>query len=168
MADKTRRYAAYGSNLHPERLRNRVAHARCVGTSFLRQHTLKFHKRGQDQSAKCSFSPCGQGLHVAVYELDEPGKQTLDRIEGVGRGYDVTKLHVPGFGECFTYLAARTHVDELLRPFDWYREMVLSGCRKHAFPGAYCDSIAAIPAIKDPDRDRRTRNWGIVELLRNS
>ncbi len=161
-----RRYAAYGSNLHPRRLRERVAHATCVGTSFLRQHTLQFHKRGQDRSAKCSFSSCGQGMHVAVYEIDESGKQTLDRIEGAGKGYDVANLHVPGFGECFTYIAARTHIDELLQPFDWYREMVLLGCREHAFPSTYCESIATIPVIEDPDRERRANSWGIVERLR--
>jgi hypothetical protein len=163
---KKLRYAAYGSNLHPRRLRERIEHAKLVGTSFLKQHTLQFHKRGQDESAKCSFSSCGQGMHVAIYEVNESGKQVLDRIEGVGKGYDVASLHVPGIGECFTYIAARTHIDDFLQPFDWYREMVLLGCHSHAFPGAYCDSIAAVPTIADPDEDRRKKNWGIVELLR--
>ncbi len=163
---KRLRYAAYGSNLHPRRLRERIEHAKLVGTSFLNQHTLQFHKRGQDQSAKCSFSSCGRGMHVAVYEVDDTGKQVLDRIEGVGRGYEVAGLHVPGIGECFTYIAAKTHIDDLLQPFDWYREMVLLGCRRHAFPVAYCNRIATIPAIADPDLDRRTRNWEIVERLR--
>ena len=160
------RYAAYGSNLHPRRLRERIQHASLVGTSFLEQHTLQFHKRGQDQSAKCSFSSCGRGMHVAVYEMNDSDKQVLDHIEGVGRGYDVANLHVPGIGECFTYIASRTHIDDLLHPFDWYREMVLLGCRRHAFPDAYCDSIAAIPTVADPDQDRRAKNWRIVELLR--
>jgi gamma-glutamylcyclotransferase (GGCT)/AIG2-like uncharacterized protein YtfP len=163
---KRLRYAAYGSNLHPQRLRERIEHAKLVGTSFLEQHTLQFHKRGQDQSAKCSFSSCGRGMHVAVYEIDESGKQVLDRIEGAGRGYNVANLHVPDIGECFTYIAARTHIDELLQPFDWYREMVLLGCRSHAFPGAYCDRIAAIPAVADPDAGRRAKNWEIVDRLR--
>ena len=105
-------------------------------------------------------------MHVAVYEIDAASKQMLDRIEGVGRGYDVADLHVPSFGECFTYLAAGSHIDDLLHPYDWYREMVLLGSRRLAFPNAYSESIAAVPAIADPDRERRTMNWGIVERLR--
>ena len=163
---KARRYAAYGSNLHPRRLRERIANARLVGTSFLKQYTLRFHKRGQDQSGKCGISDCGRGLHVAVYEMDEDGKRQLDAIEGVGKGYEVGSLDVPGFGDCFTYVAAGSHIDELLHPFDWYREMVLLGCLRHAFPGAYCERIAAMPAIEDPDPRRRSDNWRIVERLR--
>ncbi|MDH3909632.1 MAG: gamma-glutamylcyclotransferase, partial [Gammaproteobacteria bacterium] len=62
-------YAAYGSNLHPRRLRERIKSATLRGTSFLHKYTLQFHKRGQDRSAKCGFSDCGQGMHVAVYEV---------------------------------------------------------------------------------------------------
>ena len=105
-------------------------------------------------------------MHVAVYEIDRAGKRKLDRIEGVGRGYDVGHIDVPGFGRCFTYLAASTHIDDLLHPFDWYREMVLLGCLRHAFPGAYCDRIAAMPAMADPHHQRRARNWRIVDTLR--
>lgn len=159
-------YAAYGSNLHPRRLRERIKSATLRGTSFLHKYTLQFHKRGQDLSAKCGFSDCGQGMHVAVYEIDDADRGILDGIEGVGKGYDVDEISVPGFGKCFTYVAARTHIDDLLRPFDWYHEMVLLGCLTHAFPAAYCERIAAVPVIEDPDPIRRNRNWRTVELLR--
>lgn len=159
-------YAAYGSNLHPQRLRERIRSATLRGTGFLRKYTLQFHKRGQDNSAKCGISDCGEGLHVAVYELDSADRKVLDGIEGVGKGYDVNEISVPGFDSCFTYVASRTHVDELLQPFDWYREMVLLGCLRHAFPAAYCERVAALPVIEDPDPVRRERNWRTVERLR--
>ena len=88
-------YAAYGSNLHPRRLRERIRSAKLRGTSFLHKYTLQFHKRGQDRSAKCGFSDCGQGMHVAVYEVDNVDRKTLDAIEGVGKGYDVDEISVP-------------------------------------------------------------------------
>ena len=75
-------YAAYGSNLHPRRLRERIRSATLRGTSFLHKYTLQFHKRGQDRSAKCGFSDCGQGMHVAVYEVDDADRKVLDVIEG--------------------------------------------------------------------------------------
>lgn len=159
-------YAAYGSNLHPQRLRERIRSATLRGTGFLSKFTLQFHKRGQDFSAKCGFSDCGEGLHVAVYEMHASDRKVLDGIEGVGKGYDLREVSVPGFGKCFTYVASRTHIDELLRPFDWYRDMVLLGCLRHAFPAAYCDRVAALPVIEDPDPVRRARNWRTVERLR--
>ena len=159
-------YAAYGSNLHPGRLRERIRSAKLRGTAFLSRYTLQFHKRGQDRSAKCGFTDCGRGLHVAVYEVDDADRKVLDRIEGVGRGYDVDEISVPGFGRCFTYAASRTHIDELLRPFDWYREMVLLGCLRHAFPAPYRERIAAVAVIADPDPVRRESNWHTVERLR--
>jgi gamma-glutamylcyclotransferase len=158
-------YAAYGSNLHPQRLRERIKSATLRGTAFLGRYTLRFHKRGQDDSAKCGISECGQGLHVAIYEMDEADRRVLDGIEGVGKGYEVDEVGVPGFGQCFTYVASSTHIDHLLQPFDWYREMVLLGCLRHAFPASYCERIAALPVIEDPDPARRERNWRTVERL---
>jgi hypothetical protein len=105
-------------------------------------------------------------MHVAVYEVDAADRKALDVIEGVGKGYDVGEIGVPGFGKCFTYVAARTHIDELLHPFDWYREMVLLGCLSHTFPAPYCERIATLPVIEDPDPARREQNWRTVELLR--
>ena len=60
-----------------------------------RRHPAKQHaghKRGQDRSAKCGFSECGQGMHVAVYEIDDGDRKVLDGIEGVGNGYDVHEI----------------------------------------------------------------------------
>ena len=46
-------YFAYGSNLHPERLRERVPSAESLGVARLEAHVLRFHKRGRDGSGKC-------------------------------------------------------------------------------------------------------------------
>ncbi|NCF16377.1 MAG: hypothetical protein GWP62_13765, partial [Gammaproteobacteria bacterium] len=133
-----------------------------------RKYTLQFHKRGQDQSAKCGITDCGQGLHIAIYEVAAADRKVLDTIEGVGNGYDIDEISVPGFGKCFTYVASHTHIDELLEPFDWYREMVLLGCLRHAFPATYCERIATLPVIEDPDSVRRDRNWSTVDVLRRT
>lgn len=159
-------YAAYGSNLHPGRLQERIASATLVGTSLLSKYGLRFHKRGMDRSAKCGLSNHGEGVHVAVYEIGSGDKRVLDQIEGVGKGYDAGVVEAPGFGSCHTYFASETHIDDQLQPFDWYKEMVLLGCLTHAFPGAYCERIAALPAIVDRDQRRARQNWHIVGRLR--
>lgn len=80
-------YAAYGSNLHPLRLRERVASARLIGTHFLADWSLRFHKRSRDKSAKCNIDAGGSGIYVAVSDISVADMRTLDGIEGLGSGY---------------------------------------------------------------------------------
>ena len=158
-------YAAYGSNLHPERLQRRLASARLAGTDFLPDFTLHFLKRGADGSGKCTILPGERGVHFAVYSIDTAEKPLLDRIEGAGHGYDLVTLELPGFGACFSYLASASHFADDLPPFCWYREMVLQGCRLHGFPADYVAAIDAIVPLRDPDHDRRRSNWAIVDRM---
>jgi gamma-glutamylcyclotransferase len=158
-------YAAYGSNLHPERLQRRLASARLAGTGFLPGFTLHFRKRGADGSAKCTILPDGPGAHFAIFSIDAAEKYLLDRIEGVGQGYDLVTLNVPGFGPCFSYMASASHLADGLPPFCWYREMVLRGCRLHGFPADYVAAIDAIVPLRDPNPGRWQKNWALVEKM---
>jgi len=161
------RYAAYGSNLHPLRLERRGIGARLVGTSRVEGHALHFHKRGQDASGKCNIAGPGDGVYVAVFELNIEHKIVLDRIEGVGNGYDKDEIDVPGHGMCHTYVAQDTHIDEEIEPFDWYRELVIAGSRFHGFPDDYIERLVSTPAVRDHDDMRGTENWLTVEALRS-
>ena len=158
-------YVAYGSNLHPLRLERRIPAAKCVGTAALDDYALRFHKRSLDGSGKCSIAPGGERVHVAVYEIDTAGLRRLDRIEGVGTGYERLTVDVPGFGACMSYTAGAGYVDDRLQPYDWYREMVIRGCRYHGCPGSYIERIAAVAALPDPDERRSAANWEIVNGL---
>ena len=156
------RYAAYGSNLHPVRLRERVPSARLLGTGVVRDFSLRFHKRGADGSAKCNITSSSGEIHVAVYEIATAHKEELDRIEGVGSGYEVERITVPKVGHCFTYVASESHIDDHLRPFTWYRELVLVGCRHLGFPADYVREIGTIRALRDSDAERHARHMSIV------
>lgn len=162
----TRRYASYGSNLHPVRLQQRVPSARLLGTSYHPDYSLRFHKLSRDGSAKCGIFEGSTGVHFAVFELTENDKIALDAIEGVGKGYDLALIELPGFGECFTYLPADTHVRPDLAPYDWYREIVLLGCELHGFPDDYCAAIRDVATTKDPDDERQRINSDTVAALR--
>lgn len=159
------RYAAYGSNLHPQRLSRRLASARLLGTAFLPEWSLRFHKRSVDASAKCSISRGSDGVHFTIFEISQTDRQALDRIEGVGSGYDVINLDMPDFGQCFSYAASETHIDEALDPYDWYLALVLIGARALEFPRGYVKGIAAVPACRDPDRTRRREMWDLVDSI---
>lgn len=108
------------------------------------------------------------GLYVAVYQMSESDKRALDKIEGVGEGYVDATIAVPGIGDCATYVAADSRVDDTLNPYDWYKELVLLGCEKLGLPAAYIQRIARVSAISDPDTGRRGDNWKIVDMLRAS
>ena len=161
-------YAAYGSNLHPIRIGERLPSARFIGTGFLADQSLHFHKRSLDGSGKCSIVAVGSGVHVAVYEISRSDKHRLDAIEGVGRGYSTEIIDVPGYSDCATYIGQPTHIEEGLPPYDWYRELVWLGCRYHGFPEDYMRDIGDIDAVIDPDEQRRAKNWRLVDKLRSA
>ena len=159
------RYLAYGSNLHPLRLRERVASARLIGTATVSGYGLAFTKRGQDGSGKCTILAGGDVVHGAVYEISREDKATLDSIEGVGRGYERFELSVPDFGDCATYIADAAWIDDALLPFCWYRDLVLAGASVHGFGEPYLERIRLLRTEADADAPRRERNERLVERL---
>jgi hypothetical protein len=139
-----------------------------VGNSAISGKSLCFHKRGGDRSAKCNIVPGTGNIYIAVYEISRREKLLLDRIEGVGCGYFTETIDAPGFGDCFVYIASSSHVDNGLRPYTWYKDLVLAGCEAHRFPSDYIATIRSVAAIADPDRDRHHNNMQIVERARQT
>ncbi len=162
------RYAAYGSNLHPARLTARTPSATLLGTARVPGWSLTFHKRSRDGSGKCMIEAGGNGIYVAVYEISQSDKLTLDAIEGLGLGYNEGHLAVPEFGDCVTYVADPAYRDESLDVYDWYRELVLLGAKSHKFPRDYVFCIEAVTTSEDPDPERRRKNWTVVDQVRSN
>ncbi len=158
-------YFAYGSNMSVKRLRARISSARVVCTAFLPGHELKFHKHGDDDSAKCDAAEVGGPAEVigVVYDIHSADKAVLDKIEGVGCGYEqktvavVTEVGLPL--EAVTYYATRINPD--LKPFAWYKEHVLRGAREHDLPDHYIEMISAVEAMEDPRTGRHSREIAI-------
>ena len=165
-------YLAYGSNLHPFRLTQRIASAELLGVAALPGKRLSFDKQSRDGSAKCMFVETGapdHNLHGAVYSIDPREKATLDAIEGVGLGYDVQIVEARIDGvvyEAFTYAAATTHVRPGLLPYHWYRELVLLGAQYHGLPDDYVATIAAVTSVDDPDVDRARDKAMLLRAMR--
>ncbi len=162
------KYLAYGSNLHPLRLQQRVASARPLGVVELPGWQLRFHKRGRDGSAKCNVietqGPADR-VHGVVYDIAARDKPALDRAEGLGRGYQLQRLDLQPYGETFFYVAAAGHIDDALRPFGWYKAYVVEGARFHGLPEAYIGAIEQASAIVDPDPLRQRDNIRLLWRL---
>ena len=155
-------YFAYGSNMSLARLQARVPAARHAGCARPPAHTPKFHKLGDDGSAKLDAVPSdaqGDAVLGVLYRMSAQDKAVLDPIEG--RGYEVVEVAVESMSDgpvkAFMYRALR--IDPDARPFAWYVNHVLVGARAAGLPDAYVAAIAATPSIDDPDpaRDARER-----------
>jgi gamma-glutamylcyclotransferase len=163
-------YFAYGSNMSQQRLLARIPVRRVPGVFRLEQHELRFHKIGKDGSAKCDayFTDTEIAVYGVLYEVQPAGKQLLDRIEGLGRGYGEKEVAVYGGGgtaiEAVTYCA--THIDESLLPFTWYKQHVLRGAQEAGLPSPHIDQIAAAPALQDPDRTRAMQELSVYTAAR--
>jgi len=147
-------------------LTERIASAQLLTTSFLPDWSLHFHKRSIDGSAKCNILAGSSGIHVAVFEISAEDKLVLDGIEGRGIGYSETMLNVPEVGDCFSYVARPSHIDDSLTLYDWYKELVLAGALMHGFPDDYVERIRVVPTQQDPDSHRNINNWKTVDLVK--
>jgi gamma-glutamylcyclotransferase len=162
------RYAAYGSNLHPLRLQERVPSATLLTCVNVPNWQLLFHKRGQDGSGKCSIARSEQSVYFAIFDMAAAHKPALDRAEGLNFGYEHTVLSIAGHGDCFAYVASHSHVEERLQPFSWYKELVLAGMEYHRLPAAYLQTVQAIESLVDTDSRRHAHHMELAARARAS
>ena len=156
-------YFAYGSNLCRSRLVSRATGAESLGAAALTGYRLRWHKRSVDGSGKCSVEPAAAATAVygVVYRMSKVAKRALDRVEGVGRGYDIAEVQVRVGGvlvPATTYVADPEYVVDELRPYAWYRELVVRGAVDQGLPEAYVASLRGVETWKDPDADREVQN----------
>lgn len=154
-------YLAYGSNLHPYRLIQRVPNARLVTTTRLDSYSVSFSKRSHDGSSKCNLAMSERkdcAAHVAIYAIPTVEKHLLDAAEGLGKGYDHARLKLRVANKAydvFAYAAAITHTVRELLPYDWYKSMVIEGAHYHGFPDDYIGDLESQPSKPDSDVRRR-------------
>lgn len=164
-------YFAYGSNLHPIRLVERVASAKLIGVTSLQEYSLAFHKKSTDGSAKCNIHASNRSLnrvHGALYSLNAEHKGLLDEYEGKGYGYTDNIITIKYSGrqyEAFTYTAQPSYIVDNLKPYDWYKQLVLLGAQYLEFPDDYISSIQLIRPMEDPDLARREEHEELIERI---
>lgn len=147
------------------RLRGRVPSAEAVSVACLHGYVLRHHKRSKDRSGKANALFTDRERDVVygvVFRIEPVEKGILDKVEGLGFGYDETTVAVrDNHGQirhATMYVANPEYIDDHLVPYDWYKDYVLQGAREHNLPAAYVRSIEAWQSKADPDSKRAEAN----------
>ena len=168
-------YFAYGSNMLTRRLRatNRTPSARVEGTGFLKGYRLTFDKVSNDKSGrrsgKCDAEATGNQsdyVYGVLFSIDRIEERALDGAEGLGRGYRKDTINVmttDGKRTALAYIA--TEKDTSLRPYDWYKELVIAGAIEHRLPLSYVEGLRAVESQLDPDIARRDKNRRLLSRI---
>ena len=153
-------YFAYGSNMLEQRLTKRVGSALPFSNAWIRGYEVRFRKKSDDGSGKADLVQTGDLediVHGVVYQFDPIDWDELDEAE---RGYDHAAIQVhtdSGDRDVTTYLARKERVDESLKPYTWYLELIRCGAEQHGLPEDYRHKIESIVDTPDPEENRRAK-----------
>lgn len=141
-------YFAFGSNMDPKRMQERVPAARGWGRAKLQGWVFVCNKSGMDGTAKANLQPSAEGLvWGVVYRLDAKSLPELDVFEG---GYERLSVEVlseqHGLLKCEVYVSDRLTADP--RPAAWYKQHMVAGADAHQFPEHYVSMLRALPVVE--------------------
>ncbi len=161
-------YFAYGSNMLTSRIRDRrrCPSAKVLGMAELRGYKLRWHKKSSDGSGKCDIIG-GKKPDISVfgvlYEISSSEKENLDKAEGLGAGYEEIEVEVLFGLELVKAIANKaTKINPVLRPYSWYRELVVAGAKEHGLPPDYIARLESVSATEDHDRNRHRSNISLI------
>lgn len=165
-------YFAYGSNLHPIRLEDRLGPVEFMGIGTLKFTDLTFNKVGGDGSGKATIlttsNPASRVLG-AVYSLSKKQEKLLDGFESLGKGYHKSFVEVEMDNvqemSCFTYEGMPEYVDDSSLPFHWYKKLVVMGGEFLNFPEDYIQFLKTIESVEDHDEKRKQVNQRLIKLM---
>jgi gamma-glutamylcyclotransferase (GGCT)/AIG2-like uncharacterized protein YtfP len=128
-------YAAYGSNLHHDRMLRRCPGARPAGALLLEGWRLVLGRyAGIARDA-------GAMVPVGVWRVTPRHIEALDGFEGTALGiYERVRLALPGVGEAWTYLE---RIGRAGPPEPWYVRHLRHGYRDFGLDPAPLDAALA-------------------------
>ena len=158
---------AYGSNMLCTRIRCRCSSAKPIGVAELEGFKLHWHKRSRkDGSGKCdivSASSPQKRVFGVLFRVAKHQECLLDKAEGLGEGYTDIKIHVLCKGEWIAAKAYQaTDIDHTLKPYSWYRALVVAGAREHCLPEEYISQLEAVAAWEDTNLARHKKNMRLI------
>ena len=150
-----RYYFAYGSNMNPERVRERGIAFDEVLAGVLPDMRLTFDKRSRHQvgagHANIRYAR-GESVAGVLYRLTPPEEiLRMDPFEVAPRHYGrdaVWVLTEAGNVAAWTYFANAAVIDPTLKPPRWYLQHLLAG--REFLPAAYVRWLEGVCCLDDP------------------
>lgn len=165
-------YFTYGSNMLVERLRERCPSTKFVCPAYVCGYDLCFSKRSKDCSGKVTIIENGGNndkLYGALFRIDKAEHPTLDKAEGLGyeRADDfvVVKVDDDQEIEVTTYFAKPGATGEQLKPYSWYKQLILWGAIHAKLPSSYLAKLVAIEADRDLDNQRNEKALNLLKKI---
>jgi len=159
-------YFAYGSNMLTRRLKDRTPSADAVRTGFVEGHRLTFDKISRDGSGKADIQATGNPtdrVYGVLFSIAVEDESTLDRAEGLGKGYRKVEIQVvtpKAASVALTYVA--TEKKPAYQPYHWYKALVVAGAVEHALPDFYVAWLRTVDSKPDPNTTRRAENEALL------
>lgn len=150
-------YFAYGSDMHPVQMEERVGEVEPVGIASIRGYRLTFNKRGNDGSGKCNLIPTGRGTDRVMGVAYSVSLEQFKDLIQVASGYRASAVTIELDSRVLpaaSFVARSGRVDDNLQPFDWYKQLVLRGLEHFEFPVDYCDSVRQVISVPDSEESR--------------
>ncbi len=141
-------YFAYGSNMVTKRLRSRVPSAKVIGQARLLNKCMVCNKKSIDGSGKANLvdSP-GDVAWGVLYKVDTEELSKLDKVEGDYQRLTIQVLtNEEGFIESEVYISMKLTG---LTPYDWYKDLIISGACEHELPRDYLKYLKQLPSRPD-------------------
>ncbi len=148
-------YFAYGSNMDPARLTERISRTAEATIGRLSDYRLAFNKAAQlgGVYANIVASP-GDLVWGVVYTCTDPELSELDKREGLPSGHyyrsvvNVT-LADGSIVEALAYVACEAHVVAEGVPSPAYLRHIVHGAREHGIPEAYVADVVRLGGAPD-------------------
>ncbi len=164
------KFFIYGVQILPAKMMSVMAFSQFVGVGKLSGYQLLFNKKShKDESGLANLVLTHKpedAVFGAIYEISEAYKGTLERVEGIEHGYHEIPVTVSCQGQPMsvkTFIcddAALTQ--EGLKPFHWYKAMMLKGAKERTFPAEYIDYLEKYEALTDTDAIRIQSHAGYL------
>ena len=152
-----------------ERLQERCPSAQFVGSAYVCGYELRFSKRSKDCSGKATIVESKgnhEKLYGALFQIEKAELPDLDKAEGSGYerrdDFVVVKMADNEEIEVTTYFAKPGATGEFLKPYGWYKQLVLWAAVQAKLPASYLAKLVAIEADRDTDCQRNNSALGLL------
>lgn len=146
---------------------NRAPSATPIGAGYVSGRRLTFDKVSKDGSGKCDIESTANltdRAYGVLFKIAKSEKQKLGFEEGLGKGYkEETVIVITQNGEEYEASAyVATEKEPALRPYHWYKAIVIAGAVEHKLPLSYIEWLRTFNSQQDPNTERRAKNESLL------